>query len=148
MTSRSMRTLGTAAAVWACLLLAACGVGLRSSPTLHPIAPDSLLPPIPAFVQSFLGPVPVERVDSIGVPTPAGSRVLGVFDVFSRRIYLRRDLTNPVTAWQILHHERCHVLLWDAGVKSGSAQFDNLLCDVYATAAVRDQLELLARGRR
>lgn len=123
------------------LLSAGCH---RHAPAIAPDA-QSMLPPIPATVPSALGPVAVVWIDSLA--DGHGQPMLGGFHPVRRLILLNRQIVNPVVQWHTLMHERCHVWMWDSGLRAVIAsEIAQQLCDAYATNSVADLL--LARGRR
>ncbi|MEX2155096.1 MAG: hypothetical protein WD825_17255 [Gemmatimonadaceae bacterium] len=119
---------------------AACAPAPATAPT--PVAAIELLPALPDHVNSFAGPIAVVMLDTIPIaPARAGLTTLGLWDVANRTIWMRqRGIKSRVTLWQVLHHERCHGLLWDAGIEP-EPELEERLCDLFATAAVRDQVE-------
>lgn len=109
------------------ILLAACAAA--SAPTL---------PPIPASVPSALGPVAIVWQDTLR--GEQGQLLIGGFSPFTRSIYLSRSLTHSlVAAHQVLAHERCHVALFDAGIRVNTPTLDTV-CDALATARVAEML--------
>lgn len=98
------------------------------------------VPPIPRSVPSQLGPVPVLIVDSI-LSRDSTLDLMGGFDLWRRRIYLKRQL-GPVQMWQVLYHEVCHVWMFDSGLRQVTpTALEEAICDASATARVAELLQ-------
>ena len=85
-------------------------------------------PPIPAHVDSALGPVAVEVV--------ADLEDMGEFDPHARIIRVRAGM-HPAAAWQALCHERAHLVIWDSGLKL-PGKSEEYVCDAVGVAMAMD----------
>ena len=94
----------------------------------------SALPPIPVTMPSLLGPVPVERVDSI----PGDPDALADVRFMRRVVRIRTDL-SLAGAWHAYYHEACHLWLYDSHASLGGDE-EERTCDVWGTARVADLL--------
>lgn len=98
---------------------------------------------VPDTVHTVVGPVPVELVDSLSVPDPT-VYVLGRFSFRERRIYIRREVTDPVQRLKIVFHEKFHVIMIESGLHNHlPAELLELMADAYAADRVAEWL----RGR-
>lgn len=87
-------------------------------------------PPVPAFVDSPLGPVPVVFMDSI--PTDqSGYVVLGRFMPLNREILIWKGVKGRGEQWRVLLHKKCHLRSWDRGVRFTDPGIEQM-CDVMA----------------
>lgn len=89
------------------------------------------LPPLPTYVFTALGEVPVTLVESIPDLHGKPSHDLGYCDYHKRFILIRGDL-NPATMWHTLAHETFHFVIFDSGIRL-SHNMEEMLCDAYAT---------------
>lgn len=96
------------------------------------------LPPLPSFVFTTLGEVPVSEVDIIPSDDGKPTHDLGMADYHKRVILIRKDLA-PAAKWHTLFHEQCHFLVFDAGLKLGERQEEHL-CDGYATLRFQEMV--------
>lgn len=108
------------------------------------VAESHGLPPIPESVPSALGAVPVVWMDTLR--GERGQLLMGGFVPSTRTIYLSRSaLPDRLVAWTVVHHEACHVNLWDSGLRNffappGGAQIADAVCDAIATARVAEMI--------
>ena len=89
-----------------------------------------VLPPLPSYVFTALGEVPVLLVDVIrhdGKET----HDLGFADFHQRTITIRRDLA-PAALFHTLFHEAAHFWIFDSGIKLTERQ-EEMIADAYAT---------------
>jgi hypothetical protein len=94
------------------------------------------LPPIPKFIGSQLGPVPIVWVT--GLKAGDGDDALGLWCPEERCIKLCAGI-HRTTAWVTLEHEKIHMLLWDAGTNLGG-EAEERVADAIASARVAEML--------
>lgn len=94
----------------------------------------SPLPPLPSTMPSQLGPVPVERVDSI----PGDPHALADVRFMERRVRIRRDL-SLAGSWQAYYHESCHLWLYDEHASLGGDE-EERTCDVWGNARFQEMV--------
>lgn len=104
------------------------------------------LPPLPDYITTVRGPIPVVVVDTIGI-ADSTRYIIGRFDYFTRRILIRRSLKERANQWHTLEHERCHVTFLEAGLNVEPAMYLELICDAFANARVADMIALSSRPR-
>lgn len=97
------------------------------------------LPPLPTFLRSAIGRVPVVVVANLRCDDVDA---LGCFDGEARVISIRAGVPLLVQ-WQSLFHEEVHLILWDSGHSTHDAVEEGI-ADAIATARTAD---LLARHR-
>ena len=120
-----------------------CGVVACSQNSFATVPRPRTLPPIPTSITSQLGPVPVEMVDVIRVSDADSTTLVGAFDSWNRKIYIRKDLTF-VQQWQIFFHESAHVWLHDSGLSEiMPSKVANAICDAFGSAQVAALLATL-----
>ena len=101
-----------------------------------------VLPPIPTSIASQLGPVPVLFVDVIRASDVDSTTLVGAFDSWTRKIYIRKDLAF-VQQWQIFFHESAHVWLHDSGLSEMlHPNMTNAICDAFGSAQVAAMLAM------
>jgi hypothetical protein len=109
-----------------------------------------VLPPLPAYVHTVLGPVGV-RCES----EPRGNKgepVTAYALVTQREIVIEESL--PLTQkWQALYHEWMHFVLYDSGVANVLEDWQNeAVCDAagtsFAFARIQEVPTARPRGRR
>lgn len=98
-----------------------------------------VLPPLPAWVSSQLGPIPVEMVDKKRKKNK--DTTLGRYHMPDRRIEIDTK-SAPIVQWQTLFHEWAHMVLCDAGLHNAfTPEQQEVICDAIGTARA---VELLA----
>ena len=96
-----------------------------------------VLPPLPSYVFTALGEVPIVLVDVIrhdGKET----HDLGFADFHTRTITIRADLA-AAALFHTMFHEQGHFMLFDAGVRL-SERMEEAVCDAYATMRFQEMV--------
>ena len=130
------------------IALAACGATPRTAPIPAAAQPDGVvvaLPPIPDSVPSAVGMVRVVWMDTLR--SEHGQLLMGGFVPATRTIFLSRSAigTSRTVGHLVLRHEKCHVSMWDSGVRNffnsdAGAQIADAVCDAIAASEVADML--------
>jgi hypothetical protein len=110
-------------------------IALLISVSAFPLAAQQKVPlPFPTAVVSQLGPVPVISVPNLKCDE---TRALGCFSGSKRVILIDSASVGTVVGWQALHHEKCHLILWDSGQHSlmddEDGKKEDSLCDAFGT---------------
>jgi len=86
---------------------------------------------LPKVLYSALGPISVERVESIPNGDP-GSVTMGQYNLLSRSIRLSKEVTSDESTLATMGHEWAHAALNDAGVSNLlSHEMEEAVCDVF-----------------
>ena len=111
----------------------------KARPKVDDAAREIELPPIPPFVFTALGEVPVLRVPKIICCDGKADEVaLGYANYHHRTIQVRENLT-PAGAWATLLHEQFHFWLFDNDVGLTGKQ-EEAACSAYATARFQEMV--------
>lgn len=120
-------------ALVAMIALVACAAAPVTLPPTVRVAPGMF----PDSVLSAVGQVAVIWDDSL---RDGAQGLLGGFRPDTRAIYIHSALkVNLRAALLVLVHERCHVVVWDAGLRNfyntpEAEQLLDAMCDAFATA--------------
>jgi len=127
-------------------VVAVCGACGTQAPSTAPIpARAADVGPVPDSLPTMLGFVPVTWQDKV-FDASGGEELMGLYNLLERRIYLSRRIQNPIVAWHVALHERCHAVMADTGLRFAMTPlFVQQLCDAIATLQV---IDLLAATRR
>ncbi len=109
--------------------LFACGQVLQRHMPEH-----SVLPPLPAYLETPVGNIPVGKVDSLVEKKGA----IGMSD-YLQRIILLDSRQSLNTAWLTLEHERVHFIFFDAGIYMDK-KLEEIIADTIAAARVAEML--------
>jgi hypothetical protein len=115
-----------------------CVVSVKPPPGTYHRADPRGLPPIPAFVPSFIDSVPVRLVKDLRCN---GQKVVGCFTFATRTIELEDSLSH-FNRWLVLRHEIFHSAMWDAGLRFKHGPTEDVIADVIA----RQQMIEMERG--
>ena len=115
-----------------------CVVSVKPPPGTHYRSDPRVLPPIPAFVPSFIDSVPVLLVKDLRCN---GQKVVGCFTFATRTIELEDSLSH-FNRWLVLRHEIFHSAMWDAGLRFRHSSTEDTVADVIA----RQQMIEMERG--
>ena len=96
------------------------------------------LPPLPAFVFTALGEIPVREVASIPGEDGKPSMDMGFANYHTREILIRSDMAIAAK-WATLFHEQAHFLVFDAGLKLPHRQEEHL-ADAYGTLRFQEMV--------
>lgn len=101
------------------------------------------LPPLPRYVYSALGDVPVEEIDATDVPDAHKDEVAWWLPR-ERGIIVLND-GAPQARWQAFVHEKVHMWLDDAAVElpkneKGESELEERICNVIASAIVSEMI--------
>jgi hypothetical protein len=100
------------------------------------------LPPLPKFVYSALGPIPIELVKKF-TDDKHGIEYQGEFDQHIRRIRILKKLSRE-QAWQVLRHEWLHAVLFDSGLTNVlTDKLEEQLCDAISTSLTAEMIAKL-----
>lgn len=101
-------------------------------------SPSDPLPPIPASVPGALGPIPIVWVDSLRDPDNSASVLWGAYSPSRGIIFLSRAIgKDRAFAWAVLHHELCHVVFQESGLRYITPPpLVQAICDAVAHRAV------------
>ena len=102
-----------------------------------PVVPASAhIPDLPAYVNTPVGRVAVERVKGL---TADSTRVWGVWYWERRLIQIERDMPNDA-AWLVLYHEECHVAFTASGLAYLVTEPEQeAICDAMAVARMQER---------
>jgi hypothetical protein len=93
------------------------------------------LPPIPKAIQTPIGPLPVSLVDRKALPDETWG---GYFDTRNFAILIANDMALRIQ-WQVLWHERGHVIA-DLGGIAMSEEQEETFCWNLATQMLHEML--------
>jgi hypothetical protein len=116
----------------------ACIVSVKPPPGTYYRSSARALPPIPAYVPSFIDSVPVRLVRDLRCN---GMKVVGCFTFATRTIELEDSLSH-FNRWLVLRHEIFHSAMWDAGLRFKHGPTEDVIADVIA----RQQMIEMERG--
>lgn len=89
------------------------------------------LPPLPAFVYSRYGPVPVVRTPVVVCGDPTPPNVVGCYSATEHRIQIADSLDIRFATF-VLEHEKFHVAMRDLHVEFDDSTSEDRLANVVA----------------
>lgn len=109
---------------------------------------DVTMPPLPAFLHSQAGPVPVDVRRNVKYD---GTVVFGRFSSWERKVYVN-ETPHEFMQHQTLYHEWMHMVLFDAGLNNiFTKDQQELLCDIVGTARaveIREAAKAAQTGKK